>query len=435
MCCMCASRSRSSLVRCRSARVLSRLPTSSKTGSGDGERASGGVSETPQSSSASLRSIWSIAYFAPSITRLRWSGIAEKIGIGMPIAIAAPSISPGVASASAVDVSGLGPGAGAASLFAQRLWRLPPASALPSPFADQRFRFEGGAATSGAARSCAAAGAALSCAAAGSALSWVIIGCRAVRELGRVRRVSPRLCAPMADLDKEDDDEKRRRKKHRRHSSSRREEDADRDRPRRSRSRDGDRGRGRERRRRDDGRSESRERDYSRARDDDHRDRRDRYYHGARDRADDNRERSPSPRRDRDERGRSDRDGRNGGRGYDEPDAPGRGPAPHGDARGRDEPMRAPPPPPPPLPSSGAHPPPPPQANMDEEEDGALDEGEAQLAMMRAMGIPVGFDTTKGKHVEDERCHESGVLQRNKREARQFMNRLKGGLIRGDTTR
>jgi len=71
----------------------------------------------------------------------------------------------------------------------------------------------------------------------------------------------------------------------------------------------------------------------------------------------------------------------------------------------------------------------------DEEEEGAVDADEEQLAMMRAMGIPVGFDSTKGKHVEDARCHTSAVAKKNKREARQFMNRLKGGLIRGDTVK
>lgn len=62
----------------------------------------------------------------------------------------------------------------------------------------------------------------------------------------------------------------------------------------------------------------------------------------------------------------------------------------------------------------------------------ALDDEEA---LMRAMGMPVGFDSTKGKHVDDPRCHVSGVNKRTKREARQFMNRMKGGLIRGDTVK
>jgi U4/U6.U5 tri-snRNP-associated protein 3 len=65
----------------------------------------------------------------------------------------------------------------------------------------------------------------------------------------------------------------------------------------------------------------------------------------------------------------------------------------------------------------------------------AGDDDDEQLAMMRAMGIPIGFDSTKGKHVDDERCHVSGITKKNKREARQFMNRLKGGLIKGDSVK
>jgi len=55
--------------------------------------------------------------------------------------------------------------------------------------------------------------------------------------------------------------------------------------------------------------------------------------------------------------------------------------------------------------------------------------------MMAAMGIPMGFGSTKGKHVEDEWCNVYAVKKKTKREARQFMNRVKGGLIRGDTVK
>mmetsp|Transcript_16366 Transcript_16366/g.45600 ORF Transcript_16366/g.45600 Transcript_16366/m.45600 type:complete len:208 (+) Transcript_16366:2562-3185(+) len=52
-----------------------------------------------------------------------------------------------------------------------------------------------------------------------------------------------------------------------------------------------------------------------------------------------------------------------------------------------------------------------------------------ELAMMQAMGIPTGFDTTSGKMVEDENCHVGAVRVKSKRQARQYMNR-RGGFNR-----
>lgn len=51
--------------------------------------------------------------------------------------------------------------------------------------------------------------------------------------------------------------------------------------------------------------------------------------------------------------------------------------------------------------------------------------------MMRAMGIPVDFETTQGQHVEDERSNTSGLKVKTTRTARQYMNR-RGGFNRCD---
>jgi len=50
-----------------------------------------------------------------------------------------------------------------------------------------------------------------------------------------------------------------------------------------------------------------------------------------------------------------------------------------------------------------------------------------ELEMMKMMGIPVGFDSTKGKHVPD--ADVSGVRAVTKRQPRQYMNR-RGGFNR-----
>ena len=50
-----------------------------------------------------------------------------------------------------------------------------------------------------------------------------------------------------------------------------------------------------------------------------------------------------------------------------------------------------------------------------------------ELEMMKMMGIPVGFDSTKGKHVPD--ADVSGVRVVTKRQPRQYMNR-RGGFNR-----
>lgn len=46
-------------------------------------------------------------------------------------------------------------------------------------------------------------------------------------------------------------------------------------------------------------------------------------------------------------------------------------------------------------------------------------------AMMAAMGLPVGFETTKGKQVEGNA--QGAVKVKQKREYRQYMNRKPGG--------
>ncbi|KAK8967768.1 hypothetical protein KSP40_PGU005637 [Platanthera guangdongensis] len=50
-----------------------------------------------------------------------------------------------------------------------------------------------------------------------------------------------------------------------------------------------------------------------------------------------------------------------------------------------------------------------------------------EMEMMKMMGIPVGFDTTKGKHVDG--ADVSGVRMVTKRQPRQYMNR-RGGFNR-----
>jgi len=53
----------------------------------------------------------------------------------------------------------------------------------------------------------------------------------------------------------------------------------------------------------------------------------------------------------------------------------------------------------------------------------------AERAMMEMMGIPCGFDSTKGKEVSDPNCKLSAVQKKSKRSARQYMNR-RGGFNR-----
>ena len=45
---------------------------------------------------------------------------------------------------------------------------------------------------------------------------------------------------------------------------------------------------------------------------------------------------------------------------------------------------------------------------------------------MMSMGLPFGFDTTKGKHVQDENANASYIKHPSKRTARQYMNRKSG---------
>lgn len=49
-----------------------------------------------------------------------------------------------------------------------------------------------------------------------------------------------------------------------------------------------------------------------------------------------------------------------------------------------------------------------------------------EIQMMIAMGIPFGFDTTQGRHVEDEGANQGAVKTATKRTARQYMNRKRG---------
>lgn len=49
--------------------------------------------------------------------------------------------------------------------------------------------------------------------------------------------------------------------------------------------------------------------------------------------------------------------------------------------------------------------------------------------MMAAMGMPFGFDTTQGKHVEDEAANVGGIKTQTTRVGRQYMNR-RGGFNR-----
>ena len=52
-----------------------------------------------------------------------------------------------------------------------------------------------------------------------------------------------------------------------------------------------------------------------------------------------------------------------------------------------------------------------------------------EIAMMAAMGIPFGFDTTNGKEVQDAKANAGAVKAKQTRQARQYMNR-RGGFNR-----
>ena len=64
--------------------------------------------------------------------------------------------------------------------------------------------------------------------------------------------------------------------------------------------------------------------------------------------------------------------------------------------------------------------------NDNENENGDAGE-EDEMEMMKKLGIPVGFDSTKGKHVPG--ADVSGVRAVTKRQPRQYMNR-RGGFNR-----
>jgi len=66
----------------------------------------------------------------------------------------------------------------------------------------------------------------------------------------------------------------------------------------------------------------------------------------------------------------------------------------------------------------------------EEPEEGAVDTShEEEMAMMAAMGIPTGFDTTQGKGTGDPRCKIEGMRRKEVRKYRQYMNR-RGGFNR-----
>lgn len=73
-------------------------------------------------------------------------------------------------------------------------------------------------------------------------------------------------------------------------------------------------------------------------------------------------------------------------------------------------------PPPPPPPSPPLEPPPPPLPNTTEEDD---------IALLEAMGLPVSFDSTKGKPVPGNNNVGAANIKR-KRVYRQYMNRPGG---------
>lgn len=52
-----------------------------------------------------------------------------------------------------------------------------------------------------------------------------------------------------------------------------------------------------------------------------------------------------------------------------------------------------------------------------------------EIQMMCSMGIPYGFDSTQGKHVDDEKANAGAVKVKTTRSARQYMNR-RGGFNR-----
>ncbi|KAK2078939.1 hypothetical protein QBZ16_002629 [Prototheca wickerhamii] len=46
-----------------------------------------------------------------------------------------------------------------------------------------------------------------------------------------------------------------------------------------------------------------------------------------------------------------------------------------------------------------------------------------ELQLMAAMGIPMGFDTTQGKHIDDDGANAGAVKIKSTRRTRQYMNR------------
>lgn len=58
-----------------------------------------------------------------------------------------------------------------------------------------------------------------------------------------------------------------------------------------------------------------------------------------------------------------------------------------------------------------------------------VDDADAEMAAMAAMGFPTGFASTAGEEVKDARCKAEGISKKEQRKYRQYMNR-RGGFNR-----
>lgn len=58
-----------------------------------------------------------------------------------------------------------------------------------------------------------------------------------------------------------------------------------------------------------------------------------------------------------------------------------------------------------------------------------VDDADAEMAAMAAMGFPTGFASTAGEEVKDTRCKAEGIAKKELRKYRQYMNR-RGGFNR-----
>jgi U4/U6.U5 tri-snRNP-associated protein 3 len=83
---------------------------------------------------------------------------------------------------------------------------------------------------------------------------------------------------------------------------------------------------------------------------------------------------------------------------------------------------------PPPPATEPPLPPPPPPSLLPAAVEADAEEEDEEAAMRRMMGFS-GFDSTKGKEVDDPNANASAVFKKSVRSARQYMNR-KGGFNR-----